>query len=112
MRRALLIIGVLALTACTNNAPAQLPPAEQPVAISEQCDGGLTVIRSFMTSHTGPLDDEAKEYLRVEANKAYEVCSVQEFRTFMKFELTPWAESLSAASTSTVGTTATSAANS
>ena len=91
----LAIIGVTALSACSGTPHEALPPVEATVGLSSGCQQGLSAMRAFMASHTGPLDDEVKAYLREEANKAYETCSVQEFRTFMKTELTPWADSLS-----------------
>lgn len=89
------IAGIAALTACSGTPHEALPPVEATVVLSSECQQGLSAMRAFMASHSGPLDDEVKAYLREEANKAYETCSVQEFRTFMKTDLTPWADGLS-----------------
>jgi hypothetical protein len=98
MRHAVVAIaGIAALSACASTPQEALPPVEATVVISSECQQGLSVMRAFMASHSGPLDDEVKAYLREEANKAYETCSVQEFRTFMKTDLTPWADGLSQA---------------
>lgn len=95
MKRLILALSVIALSACTTTSREALPLVEQTVVISDACQDGLSEMRNFMTTHEGPLDDEVRAYLRTEADKAYETCSVQEFRTFMKAELTPWAEQLS-----------------
>ena len=105
MKRLILALGVITLSACASTSQEALPPVEQTVVISDTCQDGLAAMRTFMTTHEGPLDDEVKAYLRTEADKAYETCSVQEFRTFMKAELTPWAEQLSLVTTSSSATT-------
>jgi hypothetical protein len=111
MKRVVLALVLLGLSACASAPQEVLPPVEQTVVISAECDAGLASIRTYMAEHDGALDDEVRTYLRAEANKAYETCSVQEFRTFMSQELTPWADRLSTSETEPSSSTTPSAVN-
>lgn len=86
MRKRLLLAALVALTGCSS------PKKESP--IDPACLESLRPLEHYMEARTTPLDDKARDEIRILLEEPYDVCSRRDFAVYRDAVITPWASNL------------------
>lgn len=93
MKLFLCVLLVAGLAACSDGAKESGASSDL-ASVSQVCLESLAPVEKYMSDRRDPLDDQAREELRILLEKPYDRCSRKEFAVYRDAVLVPWAESL------------------